>query len=84
VAGLLEDKLCPDTEAETKFTMSAEEKVSWLNAHAGWRKWHIGGDVRCALCGHVFKAERAAADFVGEPTCPHCISSTVADFKKVK
>ena len=64
--------------------MNAEEKVAWLNAHAGWRKWHVGDDVRWWLCGHVFKAEAVASDFVGDPTCPHCIGSTADDFEKVK
>jgi len=65
-----------------KFKMNAEEKVSWLNAHARPRKWKVGEDVRCRGCGAVFTAERTAMDFVGEPTCPHCIVSTVADFVK--
>ena len=64
--------------------MNAEEKISWLNQHTGWRKWRFGDDVRCRLCGCVFKAERTAMDTVGDPTCPHCISATVADFVKVK
>ena len=81
---MLEDKLCPNAEQERKFTMNAEEKISWLNAHAGWRKWCVGDVARCRLCGHGFKAEKAAVDFAGEPTCPFCISSTVADFEKVK
>jgi hypothetical protein len=79
---LLEDELCPDTEAKRDFTMTAEEKISWLNAHTGWRKWRLGDEVRCRLCGGEFKAKRTAMDFAGEPTCPHCISSTVADFEK--
>jgi predicted RNA-binding Zn-ribbon protein involved in translation (DUF1610 family) len=64
--------------------MNAEEKISWLNQHTGWRKWHLGEMVRCQSCGGEFKAEETAMDFVGVPTCPHCISSTVADFEKVK
>jgi formylmethanofuran dehydrogenase subunit E len=67
----------------TENRMNAEEKVSWLNAHARPRKWRVGEDVRCRLCGAVFKAERTAMDMVGEPTCPHCITSTTADFEKV-
>jgi len=63
--------------------MNAEEKVTWLNEHARPRKWRVGEDVHCRLCGVVFKAERTAMDFVGEPTCPHCITSTAADFEKV-
>ena len=63
--------------------MNADEKVSWLNAHARPRRWKVGEDVRCRLCGWVFKAERTISDFVGEPTCPHCIASTTADFEKV-
>jgi hypothetical protein len=63
--------------------MNAEEKVSWLNAHARPRRWKVGEDVRCLLCGAVFKAERTISDFVGEPTCPYCIASTAADFEKV-
>ena len=39
--------------------------------------------VRCRLCGTVFKAERTLMDYVGDPTCPYCIASTVADFEKV-
>ncbi len=64
--------------------MNAEEKISWLNEHTGWRKWCLGDDVRCRHCGMVFKAERTLMDIVGEPTCPHCIASTAADFEKVK
>ena len=64
--------------------MNAEEKLSWLNQHTGWRKWRLGDEARCQQCGGKFKAEQTAADFVGEPTCPHCISSTVSDFEKVK
>ena len=64
--------------------MNAEEKVSWLNEHARPRKWKVGESVRCRLCGWVFKAERAIRDIVGDPTCPHCIASTAADFEKVK
>jgi len=63
--------------------MNAEEKVSWLNERARPRRWKVGEDVRCCGCGAVFKAERTAMDFVGEPTCPHCITSTAADFEKV-
>jgi len=63
--------------------MNAEEKVSWLNQHAPRRQWAVGDDVRCRCCGGVFKAERTASDFVGEPTCPHCIGSTPADFEKL-
>jgi len=63
--------------------MNAEEKISWLNEHDTRRKWRVGDDARCRLCGTVFKAERAAKDFVGEPTCPHCIGSTPADFEKI-
>ena len=84
MAGLLEDKLCPKPKLNRKFTMNAEEKISWLNEHARPRKWKVGEHVRCRGCGGVFKAEQTAADFVGEPTCPHCIASTVADFEKVK
>ena len=62
--------------------MNAEEKISWLNEHDA-RRWRMGDDVRCRLCGGVFKAERTAQDFVGEPTCPHCIASTTDDFEKV-
>jgi hypothetical protein len=84
---LLEDLPCPfgiGVSGETKqIKMDAEEKVSWLNAHARPRKWRVGEDVRCRLCGAVFKAERTVMDFVGEPTCPHCIASTTADFEKV-
>lgn len=64
--------------------MNAEEKVSWLNEHAPRREWAVGDDVRCRLCGGVFKAEQTKMDFVGEPTCPHCIASTAEDFVKVK
>ena len=64
--------------------MNAEEKISWLNAHVGWRKWRAGDAVRCRLCGHVFKAEQTTSDIFGEPTCPHCLSSMAADFEKVK
>lgn len=63
--------------------MNAEEKVSWLNGHAWPRHWRVGEDVRCRLCAGVFKAEQTAMDLVGEPTCPDCIASTVADFEKV-
>ena len=66
-----------------EITMTVEEKISWLNAHARPRKWKAGEEVRCRLCGAVFKAEGAIMDIVGEPTCPHCIASTVADFEKV-
>ena len=66
-----------------EITMNAEEKVSWLNEHARPRKWKVGEAVRCRCCGAVFKAERTAMDFVGDPTCPHCIASTPADFEKV-
>ena len=62
--------------------MKAEEKISWLNEHDA-RRWRMGDAVRCRLCGGVFKAERTAQDFVGEPTCPHCIASTTDDFEKV-
>jgi formylmethanofuran dehydrogenase subunit E len=62
---------------------NAEEKVSWLNEHDPRRKWAVGDDVRCRGCGAVFKAEKVVTDFVGEPTCPHCIGSTPADFEKV-
>jgi rubredoxin len=64
--------------------MNAEEKISWLNQHTGWRKWRGGDSVRCRLCGWVFKAEHTISDDVGAPTCPHCIASTAADFEKVK
>ena len=63
--------------------MNAHEKVSWLNGHDPLRKWEVGEDVRCRGCGGVFKAERTAQDYVGEPTCPHCIASTTANFEKV-
>jgi len=63
--------------------MNAEEKVSWLNEHAWPRKWRVGEDLRCHGCGGVFKAERTISDYVGDPTCPHCIASTHADFEKV-
>jgi len=63
--------------------MNAEEKVSWLNEHDPRRKWAVGEEVRCRLCGGVFKAERTIRDYVGEPTCPFCIGSTPADFEKV-
>jgi hypothetical protein len=63
--------------------MIAEEKVSWLNEHDPRGKWAVGDDVQCRCCGGVFKAERTASDFVGEPTCPICITSTPADFVKV-
>ena len=63
--------------------MNAEEKVSWLNQHDPYRQWTVGDDVRCRCCDGVFKVERAASDFVGEPTCPHCIGSTPADFVKI-
>ena len=63
--------------------MNAEEKASWLNEHESRRKWAVGDDVRCRLCGGVFKAERTIRDYVGEPTCPFCIGSTPADFEKV-
>lgn len=64
--------------------MNAEEKISWLNEHARTRKWKVGENVRCGLCGQVFPAERTGVDLAGEPTCPQCIASTVADFEKVK
>jgi hypothetical protein len=63
--------------------MNAEEKISWLNQHTGWRKWRSGDDVRCQSCGGEFKAEATAMDFAGDPTCPHCIAGTAADFEKV-
>jgi hypothetical protein len=63
--------------------MNAEEKVCWLNEHDPLRKWMVGDDVRCRGCGGVFKAERAAIDCAGEPTCPHCIGSTPAGFEKI-
>jgi hypothetical protein len=63
--------------------MDAEEKVSWLNQHAPRRQWAVGDDVRCRCCDGVFKAERIAIDYVGEPTCPICIGSTPAHFVKV-
>ena len=63
--------------------MNAEEKVSWLNEHARPRRWKVGEDVRCRLCGGVFKVETTVMDFLWEPTCPHCIASTTADFEKV-
>jgi rubredoxin len=81
---LLEDFLCLDGIEVNEFTMmNAEEKVSWLNAHDPRQRWLVGDVVRCRLCGFVFKAERTAADFVGEPTCPHCIGSTTTHFEKV-
>ena len=64
--------------------MNAEEKIRWLNEHVGWCQWHLGDDVRCRMCGWVFKAERTKMDFVGDPTCPFCISSTVADFETMQ
>jgi hypothetical protein len=79
-AGLLEDKLCPDAVTERTNTMNAEEKVSWLNEHEPRRKWAVGDDVRCRNCDGGFKAEKVVMDFVGDPTCPFCISSTTADF----
>jgi hypothetical protein len=63
--------------------MNVEEKISWLNEHARPRRWKVGESVRCRLCGAEFQAERTAMDIVGEPTCPFCIASTVADFEKV-
>jgi len=63
--------------------MTAEEKVSWLNERAPLRRWAVGDDVRCRCCGAVFKAAQTAADYVGDPTCPHCIGSSPADFEKV-
>lgn len=63
--------------------MNAEEQVSWLNGHDPLRKWTVGDGVRCRDCGGLFRAEQVAIDCVGEPTCPHCISSTPADFEKV-
>jgi formylmethanofuran dehydrogenase subunit E len=66
-----------------EINLNAEQKVSWLNEHDPLRKWSVGDDVRCRGCGGVFKAERTAMDNVGEPTCPHCIGSTPADFEKV-
>jgi hypothetical protein len=79
---LLEDKFCPDG-FEANETMNSEEKVSWLNEHAPRRQWTVGDVVLCQLCGGVFQAERTASDSVGEPTCPHCIASTAADFEKL-
>ena len=81
---MLEDLLCPDAARKRNFTMNAEEKIGWLNAHGGRRKWRAGDLVRCRLCGGTFKAESVAMDLVDEPTCPHCISSTTADFEPVK
>jgi hypothetical protein len=69
--------------AQSQINMNAEQKVSWLNEYGSLRKWTVGDDVRCRGCGGVFKAERAASDSVGEPTCPHCIGSTPAEFEKV-
>jgi hypothetical protein len=63
--------------------MNAEEKVAWLNEHDPLRKWAVGDEVRCRHCGGVFKPERTAKDYVGEPTCPSCIGSTPADFENV-
>jgi hypothetical protein len=63
--------------------MNGEEKVSWLNEYTPLRKWSVGDDVMCRLCGGVFKAENTVIDFVGDPTCPFCIASTPADFVKV-
>lgn len=63
--------------------MNAEATVSWLNGHDSRRKWAVGDVVRCRDCGGIFAAERVAMDYVGEPTCPHCIASTPADFEKV-
>jgi len=63
--------------------MNAEEKISWLNEHARPRKWKVGDDVLCRCCGGGFKAEKVVMDFVGEPTCPHCIASTPDDFEQV-
>jgi hypothetical protein len=64
--------------------MNAEEKVSWLNEHDRLQKWKVGEDVRCRGCGGVFKAERTASNYVGDPTCPYCIGSTPADFEKFR
>ena len=63
--------------------MNAEEKISWLNAHDPRHKWKVGDVVRCRGCGGKFPAERTAKDYVGAPTCPHCIGSTPAQFEKV-
>ncbi len=63
--------------------MNAEEKVSWLNEQDALRRWSVGEDVLCLLCKGVFKAEDVASDFVGDPTCPLCISSTPLDFAEV-
>ncbi len=63
--------------------MNTEEKVSWLNEHDAVRRWSVGEDVLCLLCNGVFKAEDVASDFVGDPTCPLCISSTALDFAEV-
>ena len=63
--------------------MTAEEKISWLNEHDPLRKWKVGDDVLCRLCGGVFKAEKTLRDFVGGLTCPNCIGSTTADFAKI-
>jgi hypothetical protein len=63
--------------------MNAEEKVSWLNAHDPRQKWSVGDAVRCGGCGTVFKSEKTAMEYVGEPTCPFCIGSTPVDFEKV-
>jgi len=82
-AGLLEDKLCPDGIEANEIQMNAEEKVSWLNEHDPLCKWTVGDSVRCRGCGSEFKAEKVAMDFVGDPTCPHCIGSTPADFEKI-
>jgi hypothetical protein len=63
--------------------MTAEEKVSWLNEYDPLRKWTVGDSLRCCGCGSVFKAEKVIMDFVGDPTCLHCIGSTPDDFKKI-
>jgi hypothetical protein len=63
--------------------MNAEEKIAWLNEHDPRRKWAVRDEVRCRGCGGVFKADRTAKDYVGEPTCPFCIGSTPVDFENV-
>ena len=63
--------------------MNAEERVSWLNENDRLRRWSVGEDVFCLHCHGVFKAEDVACDYVGDPTCPLCISSTPLDFAKI-
>ena len=61
-------------------TMTAEQKIEWLNDRDPIHVWAVDSDVFCLHCDGMFKAQDVACDGDNEPTCPVCKGSSVIDF----